>query len=370
MARPKKQSASGSNPGKKALGPKSASKVTKSKPGSKPTDSKGTSSSTRTVATRKSAASSSTSLPSIIPRKKESHVLSDEESSAGSEEEEGVEPEPEGHDRQLRLRRTLRVVSNNATKRSWKPMTVKTRTHVQSMVANLFPAAISRARGEKRKIAVQIALNRFMQKVNDRLSELNVPSKQADRVNYSQLSARNKLLEAMLVPDLEHIRDLELRIEQEQILAEKDEEDLESFRQKKKAVDSWTNALHRSKLHPHLRGTELSSTMAGLCAADNDFSHLSEADQRLMEMMPTTREEEFSGADIRDSTYNPDQDLKINKISKRLGNRLSSIERNSEGLDPLMQLLAAAQDRVRELSSTISSTDSKNAATTLSIRHT
>ncbi|KAF8937376.1 hypothetical protein BGZ58_002788 [Dissophora ornata] len=345
MARPKKQSASGSNPGKKALGPKSASKVTKSKPGSKPTDSKGTSSSTRTVATRKSAASSSTSLPSIIPRKKESHVLSDEESSAGSEEEEGVEPEPEGHDRQLGLRRTLRVVSNNATKRSWKPMTVKTRTHVQSMVANLFP-------------------------VNDRLSELNVPSKQADRVNYSQLSARNKLLEAMLVPDLEHIRDLELRIEQEQILAEKDEEDLESFRQKKKAVDSWTNALHRSKLHPHLRGTELSSTMAGLCAADNDFSHLSEADQRLMEMMPTTREEEFSGADIRDSTYNPDQDLKINKISKRLGNRLSSIERNSEGLDPLMQLLAAAQDRVRELSSTISSTDSKNAATTLSIRHT
>ncbi|KAF9943000.1 hypothetical protein BGZ67_008631 [Mortierella alpina] len=92
--------------------------------------------------------------------------------------------------------------------------------------------------------------------------------------------------------------------------------------------------------------------MAALCKADNDHGHLSVADQRLLSLMPTSRGEDFSGTDFHESSYNPDQDLSINKVSKRLGSRLSLIERNGEGLDPLLQLIAVAKDRIRELSAT------------------
>ncbi|KAG0244391.1 hypothetical protein B0O80DRAFT_40592 [Mortierella sp. GBAus27b] len=310
---------------------------------------------TRTLRS-KAGESSSTSRAgpsSLIPRKAEARqVLSDEENgSSGTSSEEVEESDPEDADRQLGLRRTLRVVSKATVRKSWKPINIKTRTHIQGLVTNLFPAAISRAKGEKKKIAVQIALNRLMQKVNDCLSELDVPpSKQG--ISYPHLSIRNKELEAMLVPDLEHIRDLELRLEQEQILAKRDEEELENFKEKKKALDSWTHQLYRSKLHPELRDRKLPQTMSGLCKTDNDFSHLSAADQRLMNLMPTSRDEGFTGADVRDSSYNPDQDVRINKISKRLGTRLSAVEQNNEGLDPFLQLVAAARSRTIELSNT------------------
>ncbi|KAF9346254.1 hypothetical protein BGX34_004074, partial [Mortierella sp. NVP85] len=189
-----------------------------------------------------------------------------------------------------------------------------------------------------------------MQRMNDRLCELDVPPSNQG-VSYSQLLARNKVLESMLVSDLEHIRDLELRLEQEQILAKQDEEELESFREKKRGLDSRTHQLYRSKLHPELRDRKLPKTMTSLCAADNDFSHLSAADQRLMNLLSAFRDEDLTGADIRDGSYNPDQDVGINKISKRLGTRLLSIEQSSDELDPLLQLVAVAQSRIRELSS-------------------
>ncbi|KAF9197878.1 hypothetical protein BGZ49_001508, partial [Haplosporangium sp. Z 27] len=298
--------------------------------------------------TGKSSASASAS------NNHKTRVLSDEESQddhSEVEDEDEVEDDP---DRQLGLRPTLRVVSKATVRRTWKPISVKTRTHIQTIVSNLFPATISRGRGEKRKIAIQATLSRLMQKLNDRLSELDVPQGK-DRTNYSQLTTRNKELEAMLVPDLEHIRDLELRLEQEQILAAQDEEQLESFREKKRALDSRTNQLHRAKLHPLLRERDspssLQTAISHLCEAERDYSHLSVADQRLMAAMPLARDEDFSQTDIRDTLYNPDQDPRINKISKRMGNRLAVVERNGESLDPLMQLIAAAQNRVQELSS-------------------
>ncbi|KAG0206780.1 hypothetical protein BGX28_001853 [Mortierella sp. GBA30] len=189
-------------------------------------------------------------------------------------------------------------------------------------------------------------------RVNDSLSELNVPPPGKERVNYPQLAARNKELEATLVPDLEHIRDLELRLEQEQILVKQDEAELANFKEKKLALNQRTRELQRSKLHHLLRDSSLSTSMATLCQADNDFRHLSVADQRLMSLMPRSRDEVFSGADVRENSYNPDRDMSINKVSKRLGNRLSAIECNGEGLDPLLQLVAAAKDRMHKLSAT------------------
>ncbi|KAG9325577.1 hypothetical protein KVV02_004879 [Mortierella alpina] len=290
--------------------------------------------------------------PASSSKARETRVLSDEESEGRESAEDIEEEDSDDADRQLGLRPTLRLVSKATVRRSWKPVSIRTRSHVQTLVSSLFPAAISRARGEKRKIAVQMALNRLMQRLNDSLSELNVPPQGKERINYPQLATRNREMEALLVPDLEHIRDLELRLEQEQILAKQDEAELASFREKKQALDQRTRELQRSKLHPLLRDSSLSTSMAALCKADNDHGHLSVADQRLLSLMPTSRGEDFSGIDFHESSYNPDQDLSINKVSKRLGSRLSVIERNGEGLDPLLQLIAVAKDRIRELSAT------------------
>ncbi|KAH7049720.1 hypothetical protein BKA57DRAFT_461069 [Linnemannia elongata] len=256
---------------------------------------------------------------------------------------------------QLGLRPTLRVVSKATIRKTWKPITTRTRTHIQSLVTGLFPAAITQARGEKRKIEMQAGLNRLLQKLNDTLSELQVPQGSI-KPNYAQLSARNRELEAMLVPDLEHIRDLELRLEQEETLAKLDEEALEEFKARKRALNKRTEYLQKMNLHPHLQSEDLSETMESLCHAKGDYSHLSVADQRLMNLMYLSRNEDFAGTEVRESLYNPDQDVSINKVSKRLGSRLSAIERNSEGLDPLMLLVAAAKDKVTELSRTIPST--------------
>ncbi|KAF9924999.1 hypothetical protein FBU30_005163 [Linnemannia zychae] len=274
-------------------------------------------------------------------------IVSDDESSRESDVEE--ESDGEDPDRQLGLRPTLRVVSKATIRKSWKPINVRTRTHIQSLVAGLFPNAITQSRGEKRKIEVQSELNRFMQKLNDCLSELQVPQTHA-RINYAQLQTRNRELEAMLVPDLEHIRDLELRIEQEQILAKQDEEELADFLEKKRALDSRKESLQRSNLHPLLKDQDLSSIMDSLAHTKNNYNHLSVADQRLMNLMPLSRQENFAALDGREPLYNPEQDVNINKVSKRLGNRLSTIEQHSEGLDPLMQLVTATQEKVKELS--------------------
>ncbi|CAO3574223.1 unnamed protein product [Mortierella alpina] len=303
-----------------------------------------------TSGTRSNTRTGAPALASSSSKSRESRVLSDEESEGRESADDMEEMDSDDPDRQLGLRPTLRVVSKATVRRSWKPVSVKTRSHVQTLVSNLFPAAISRAKGEKRKIAVQMALNRLMQRLNDSLSELNVPPQGKERINYPQLATRNREMEAMLVPDLEHIRDLELRLEQEQILAKQDEAELANFREKKHALDQRTRELQRSKLHPLLRDSSLSTSMAALCKADNDHGHLSVADQRLLYLMPITRDEAFSSTEPHESSYNPDQDLSINKVSKRLGSRLSAIERNGEGLDPLLQLVAVAKDKIRQLS--------------------
>ncbi|KAF9910733.1 hypothetical protein EC991_005718 [Linnemannia zychae] len=294
----------------------------------------------------KATLGSSSSSAQKNESRRDARVLSDEESDQQSEVEE--ESDGEDPDRLLGLRPTLRVVSKATIKKSWKPVNIKTRTHIQSLVAGTFPSAINQSRGERRKIEMQSGLNRLMQQLNDCLSELQVPQAQA-RVNYAQLAARNRELEAMLVPDLEHIRDLELRLEQEQILAAQDEAELEEFHEKKRALDKRTLYLQRKNLHPLLKTPELSATMDSLSHAKGDFSHLSLADQRLMNLMPLSRHEDFAGSEVRESLYNPDQDISINKVSKRLGSRLSAIERHTEGLDPLMQLVAAAREKLASL---------------------
>ncbi|KAF9125542.1 hypothetical protein BGW39_007318 [Mortierella sp. 14UC] len=291
--------------------------------------------------------------------RRDARVLSDEDSDQESEFEE--ESDGEDPDRLLGLRPTLRVVSKATIKKSWKPVNVKTRTHIQSLVAGTFPLAINQSRGERRKIEMQSGLNRLMQQLNDCLSELKVPQVQA-RVSYAQLSARNRELEAMLVPDLEHIRDLELRLEQEQILAEQDEAELEEFHEKKRALDKRTAYLQRKNLHPLLKTPELSATMDSLSHTKGDYSHLSLADQRLMNSMPLSRHEDFAGSEVRESLYNPDQDVSINKVSKRLGSRLSAIERHSEGLDPLMMLVAAAKEKITKLSRSTPAAPSSSAS--------
>ncbi|KAG0277308.1 hypothetical protein BGZ95_006149 [Linnemannia exigua] len=323
----------------------SGSSSSTSKKSSSSKSSSSTSSSSRTRTDERPEPSSKSS--SNAESRRNDPVLSDEESGQESEIEE--ESDGEDADRLLGLRPTLRVVSKATIKKSWKPVNVKTRTHVQSLVAGTFPAAITQSRGEKRKIEMQSGLNRLMQQLNDCLSELKVPQAQA-RISYSQLSARNRELEAMLVPDLEHIRDLELRLEQEQVLAEQDEAELQEFLEKKRALDKRTVYLQRKNLHPLLKGEGLSETMDSLCHTKGDYSHLSLADQRLMNLIPLSRHEDFIGSEVRESLYNPDQDVSINKVSKRLGSRLSAIERHSEGLDPFMQLVTAAREKVTQLS--------------------
>ncbi|KAF9296196.1 hypothetical protein BGZ88_000489 [Linnemannia elongata] len=348
---------SGSNSRKR---PSSSSSSSKSRPESH--KSSNSSSSSRPHAPGSSSSSSSSKAAvagSSFSRGKRTEdrrrrVLSDEESNRGESEEES-ESDGEDPDMQLGLRPTLRVVSKATIRKTWKPITTRTRTHIQSLVTGLFPAAITQARGEKRKIEMQAGLNRLLQKLNDTLSELQVPQGSI-KPNYAQLSARNRELEAMLVPDLEHIRDLELRLEQEETLAKLDEEALEEFKTRKRALNKRTEYLQKMNLHPHLQSEDLSETMESLCHAKGDYSHLSVADQRLMNLMYLSRNEDFAGTEVRESLYNPDQDVSINKVSKRLGSRLSAIERNSEGLDPLMLLVAAAKDKVTELSRTIPST--------------
>ncbi|KAG0286161.1 hypothetical protein BGZ96_009668 [Linnemannia gamsii] len=327
-----------------------SSSKTRQKPNKSNSTSTGNSRTNASGSSSPSRAKAAGSAPSSSAQRKEGgrRVLSDEES---NQDESEVEEESDGEDpdRQLGLRPTLRVVSGATIRKSWKPVNVKTRTHVQSLVAGLFPAVITQSRGEKRKIEMQAGLNRLMQKLNDTLSELQVPQAQA-RVNYAQLSARNRELEAMLVPDLERIRDLELRLEQEQILAAQDEEALNDFKETKKAVDTRTKDLQRKHLHRQLKDDNLSDTIDSLSHTKGDYGHLSVTDQRLMNLMPLSRHENFTRSGVRESFYNPDQDVSINKISKRLGSRLSAIERHSEGLDPLMQLVAAARDKVADLS--------------------
>ncbi|KAF9312218.1 hypothetical protein BG003_006476 [Podila horticola] len=341
-------------------GKKVSRKPASSTSGSKnPTSRTSTSKSSKSSAT-KDAPSSSSSSKKPTPKSgtsttnKQTRVLSDEESDAvnsGEDNREIIEDEsdPDDHDRQLGLRPTLRVVSKATVQRSWKPISVKSRSHVQTLVNGLFPAAINRARGEKRKISAQMKLSRMMQKLNDRLSELKVPASGRNGVpTYAHLPTLNRDLEAKLVPDLEHIRNLELRLEQEQKLLEEEEAQLAAFEESKRALDIRTHQLHRSKLHPLLRESGLSDKMASLCRTRNDFSHLDVADQRLLSMMPLNNEG-FADAELKESTYNPDQDLKINKLSKRLGTRLSALEDNGQGLDPLMQLVLTAKEKVREL---------------------
>ncbi|KAG0350967.1 hypothetical protein BG005_009517 [Podila minutissima] len=326
--------------------PTYTSSTSKSSKSSKSATTKETASSS----SKKRTSKSGTSATNI----NQTRVLSDEEPEAansGEDNRENSEDEsdPDDHDRQLGLRPTLRVVSKATVQRSWKPISVKSRSHIQTLVNNLFPAAINRARGEKRKISVQIKLSRMMQKMNDRLSELKVPPSGRNGVpTYAHLPALNRDLEAKLVPDLEHIRNLELRLEQEQKLLEEEEAQLAAFDESKRALDIRTNQLHRSKLHPLLKESGLSDKMASLCRTRNDFSHLDVADQRLLSMMPLNNEG-FADAELKESTYNPDQDLKINKLSKRLGMRLSAIEDNGQGLDPLMQLVLTAKEKVRGL---------------------
>jgi hypothetical protein len=62
-------------------------------------------------------------------------------------------------------------------------------------------------------------------------------------------------------------------------------------------------------------------------------------------------------------SYQPDQDVGINKISKRLGTRLLSIEQKNDELDPLLHLVAVAHSRIRELSgSTMEVTNASSSA--------
>ncbi|KAG9064321.1 hypothetical protein KI688_003509 [Linnemannia hyalina] len=346
---------SGSNSRKR---PSSSSSSSKSQP--EPPKNSSSSSSSRRQALRSASSSSKAAAAgssfSSGKRTEDHHrrVLSDEEGSQGESEEES-ESDGEDPDTQLGLRPTLRVVSKATVRKTWKPVTTRTRTHIQSLVTGLFPAAITQARGEKRKIEMQAGLNRLLEKLNDTLSELQVPQGSV-KPNYAQLSARNKELEATLVPDLEHIRDLERRLEQEETLAKLDEEALQEFRAKRRAQNDRMEYLQKTNLHPHLQSEDLTETMESLCHAKGDYSHLSVADQRLMNLMPLSRNEDLAGSEVRESLYNPDQDVSINKVSKRLGSRLSAIERNNEVLDPLMQLVAAARDKVAELSRAIPST--------------
>lgn len=87
----------------------------------------------------KSTTISSSSAAASSSKTKATRVLSDEDVVSSEEEGEQEEEEEEDIDHQLGLRPTLRVVSKATVKRTWKPVSVKTRTHVQMLMSGLFP---------------------------------------------------------------------------------------------------------------------------------------------------------------------------------------------------------------------------------------
>jgi len=66
--------------------------------------------------------------------------------------------------------------------------------------------------------------------------------------------------------------------------------------------------------------------MTSLCAADNDFSHLSAADQRLMNLMSASRDEDFTGAGIKDGSYNVRGRRAIAVLTRECLTRVSLID--------------------------------------------
>ncbi|KAF9425010.1 hypothetical protein BGZ94_007925 [Podila epigama] len=315
MAKSTRTARTSASKGKRVV--RSATATTSSSSSSRPSRSKKSTSmpSTTTERSKKSSTTSkdagSLSSSSTTRRQdstQETRALSDEsedDDDDDDDDDDSSESDPEDHDRQLGLRPTLRVVSKATVQRSWKPVSTKSRTHIQTLVNSLFPAAINRAKGEQRKIALQMRLSRMMQKMNDSLSELKVPPAGRNGVpNYTHLTALNRDLEAKLVPDLEHIRNLELRLEQEQILLEQEKAQLEAFKDSKRELDRRTTQLHRSKLHPLLKEPQLPDKMVSLCKVEPEYSHLSVEDQRLLSMMQLEPDEGFANADIREPTYN------------------------------------------------------------------
>jgi hypothetical protein len=77
---------------------------------------------------------------SLIPRKApDPQILPDEDhDSSNNSVEETVESDSEDPDRQLGLQRALRVVSKATVKKTWKPITMRPRAHLQGVVTNLF----------------------------------------------------------------------------------------------------------------------------------------------------------------------------------------------------------------------------------------
>ncbi|KAF9346255.1 hypothetical protein BGX34_004075, partial [Mortierella sp. NVP85] len=106
-------------------------------------DSKEASLTTRSKASGSSATNSraAPSPSSLIPRKvPDPQILSDEDhDNSNSSVEETVETDSEDPDRQLGLRRDLRVVSKATVRKTWKPITMRSRTHIQGVITNLFP---------------------------------------------------------------------------------------------------------------------------------------------------------------------------------------------------------------------------------------
>ncbi|KAF9164662.1 hypothetical protein DFQ26_001193 [Actinomortierella ambigua] len=230
------------------------------------------------------------------------------------------------------LQPTLRVVSKATVQKKWKPLTVKTRTHVQSLVAGLFPEVIARVRGDNKKIAMQMQLNRLLQKINDRLGGLAVPPPPRDqRTPYAQLAARNRDLETVLLPDLDHIGELELRLEQEEKMATQIEEQLAIFQEKKQALDAHTRQLYRSKLHRSLRGPDLEGIVNSLAAEDASYEHLDAEDQQLVMAMPEIQSQVASSA-----SGHPPYDLEV-------------VEQNTAQLDTLMQTVSHVQSIMTDL---------------------
>jgi len=87
-------------------------------------------------------------------------------------------------------------------------------------------------------------------------------------------------------------------------MAAQDEEALADFKEKKKALDERTVYLQRTNLHPLLQDEDLPETLESLCNTKNNYNHLSVADQRLMNLMPLSRHENFAGSEVRESLYN------------------------------------------------------------------
>ncbi|KAG0234945.1 hypothetical protein BGW42_006044 [Actinomortierella wolfii] len=222
------------------------------------------------------------------------------------------------------LQPTLRVVSKATVQKKWKPLTVKTRTHVQSLITGLFP-------------------------INDRLGGLTVPPLPRDqRTPYAQLAARNRELEAMLLPDLEHIGELELRLEQEKKLAEQVEAQLATFQEKKQALDVHTRQLYRSKLHRSLRGPQLESIMTSLAAEDSSYEHLGVEDQQLVLAMPEVQSK-VATSSSNHQLYDPSTDPVIQSVSASLVSKLEAVDRNAAQLDTLLQAVSHVQAKMQGL---------------------